>query len=284
MAKKGCGPLGCRNKQMFYKNMGLYPSGYDPDAQAWFDTWLVDAGVVYRDAWNAFVVGCKADLNTTQTGSNWDEFIRLWNWTTMQQQHSRVCTKSLLSLTERGAIIWTQKTSYASDGTSWLDTNFIPSADGGVKFTLNEASAGILIKSNTQSAGYDFAATGNGANNGAVALSARSNTDLFLGRMNSNNLLSNTVANNNSIGWHCLYRNDANTIEFIQNGISLGTSARISASMPNVAIYVCCRNANGVAQAFITRPYGAFFIGSKLVDSLALTNRWNAFETAIAGL
>lgn len=228
----------------------------------------------WQTAVNQMILDIKTALSITSLS---DAFDAMWFLAAETEQASRLnMVKRAHDCTATAAPTFVASRGITSNGsTQFLHTNFVPSTQG-VRHTLDSASIGVYSRTDNQSEsdiGAHLAATyithirtRTGVNNTEVAINSTA--------------ANNATSTNPSQGLFVANRSASNAVQVYKNGASVGTNARASATLPAIAIYLCCRNNNGVAAGFSTRQLSLAFIGGSM-NATQQANFYTAVQTCM---
>ena len=150
---------------------------------------------------------------------------------------------------------------FTGEDTKYINTNWVPRTDG-INHILDGASAGCYIRNNTSCNGSDFAAAGGG---GWSHLNARQ----VLGGHTSlrvNSLTSSLFVQSDSRGMWIINRTLSTHQDGYKNKVRVINEAVDSIILPNVSIYILCRNLGDAAEGFTDRQQSMFFAGGGLTQ------------------
>lgn len=194
----------------------------------------------------------------------WDELDEMWMMAAHHSQAALLGWKRYRDLTAVNAPTFEADRGYAGDGaTSYLDTGYVPSADG-INYQLNDASFGVYSRTNlTGNALFDIGAYGSGIANIAQirALSAAGITDAWINQSGSNQVSSSPGT---STGLTVGRRTDSNETQIFRNGAVLGSNTTVSTSRTVYPLYICARCADGNPGGFTARQYAFAFVGGAM--------------------
>lgn len=157
--------------------------------------------------------------------------------------------------------------------TSYLNLSWNP-ATNGVKFTQNDHSYGFYTRTNNGANMYDMGAANATIFIGANPRSAGNMSQYYMSAATNAN-----SANSDSRGFFHFERTAVGASEAFKSGVSLGTSAIASSTLPSQPFYLGAFNLNGAAGAFSSRNVSACFAGSKSINEITFYNRVQAFMT-----
>lgn len=246
---------------------------YDADAQLYFDLCSPQPTDDRKNLYNDFIVGCKAD-------GNYSEIDRMWIFAAEDEQNA------LISLVINGAgnlgdhteIVGISSPAYVTDrgytgngSTSYLDTNYNPSADH-VKYTQNSGSHGTYTRTDVNESKVDLGISGD------IEIASRW-SNVFYSMVNQPEF---GVSNSDSRGFFCCERTASILQTAYKNGSSVGTNVGSSHALANTNIFICAANNGSGSPSFMGTKQIAFsFIGSGAIDISALYGRVQTFMTAI---
>lgn len=186
---------------------------------------------------------------------------------------------------------WTSKVGYeqSGGGNSYINMQYAPATQG-VKYLLNDASAGVFIKGSTTLTIAGITSVAMGILTGSV--------HIFLGRNgNNNSRLEARINGDGSLGlsygvlnqWgantmYTAVRSSSSDLLLYRQGSLYGsTNISTSTSIPTGNLFLLARNTNGSPSLYM--PAGIqmsmAYAGSKLVPQSAL---YSAFSGYLAGL
>lgn len=244
----------------------LKPSGYDSDAQAYFDELTGVIPDAFKSAINTFILTLKAD-------GNFSLLDRLWLHATPNQQNARVSIVNPTSaqITEVNSPTWTANQGYNGDGaTSYLNTNFNASTQG-VNYTLNSCLVAIYCRSAAAIEGSDIGAI-DGAN--VTLMQIRRAANIYNSSLNDTAFIS--TASLSALGFFSSNRLAGRSKQY-KNGVLLNDQINAVSAIPNIQNYALGFNLNGVATLATTRQYSITAFGSGSIDQ-------SAFYTSIQTL
>lgn len=147
--------------------------------------------------------------------------------------------------------------------TTYFATGWIPSVNG-VKYQRDNSCQHIWLKTNMDEA------TGHGCNGAGTQNSwifPRS-ANVFAGRINQD--AASSLANTDSSGWTGIERTASNAINFIREGVSLGTATTVSTLRPTVEDYIGGRNNNTALANSSGNTVWGYARGSSLLSQAEL--------------
>ena len=144
---------------------------------------------------------------------------------------------------------------FTGDGAaSYLDTGFQPGVSAGAHALQDDNHLGLWCLTNVSGSGIDAGSTNHSLNaNNSGNLSTRNMAGT-----------SNAVGAGSAIGHSLISRAGPAAYSRYKNGASLGDASQASAAPTALNLFVCCRNAGGVAAAFGTRQIAAVHAGAAL--------------------
>lgn len=163
---------------------------------------------------------------------------------------------------------------FTGDGTtSYLDTGFQPGASSGAHAQQNDNHLGLWCRTNVAGTGIDAGSTNHSVNGNNS------------GNLSTRNMAAATsaVGAGTSIGHSLISRAGSAGYSRYKNGASLGDATQASAAAMALNLFVCCRNAGGVAAAFGTRQIAAVHAGAALSagEAAALYALLGTYLTAV---
>jgi hypothetical protein len=144
---------------------------------------------------------------------------------------------------------------FTGDGAaSYLDTGFQPGVSAGSRALQDSNHLGIWCRTNVSGTGIDMGSTNH-------SLNANNSGNLSTRNMAA---ATNTVGAGTSIGHSLISRSGAAGYARYRNGVSLGDASQASAAALALNLFVCCRNAGGVASGFAARQIAVVHAGAAL--------------------
>lgn len=215
---------------------------------------------------------------------NWSQLDCLWVFATEQQQHARINLINPLNftITEVSSPTWTSKKGYNGNGTSYLSTNYNPHSQS-TNYTQNSASIGVYIIGTFSSSATVTDIGSNDGVNGVGIQIRQSNIDFLY--LNQPDAGQATEANpsKETPGFYAGVRTSSSSVNIYFNGASSSTSGTSASSggIPNLALFICCRNNNGSPSLNTTKQYSMAFAGSGNINIAKLYNSFQTFATTI---
>ena len=172
---------------------------------------------------------------------------------------------------------------FTLDGaTNYIDSNFNPTTHG-VNYKQDDAIFGVFIKSwNTGTPGALCGAFDTPFRMRLVLSgdAAQINTGV-----NSANNDNNPATIDITSALHLLARVDADDILWYENGSLQDTFAETSTGVPDINIFMGCRNSSGTPELFSPGTFSAFIVGGGIgFDHAAYDTNMSALLTALGAL
>jgi len=240
---------------------------FDADAAAWIaaieaaDGQALEAAC--RNAYNAFVVGCKADDSLVAEVSNWAATEQLLILRGPRTLPGALITPKGPAVTNVGFVAgdYSRKVDVKGNGTKYINANRGPSADG-----QNNASLWVNINraattNNTKYAGCQDAA--------AQATRVMDNSGLINAAVNSSTNYSGPSGSAQPTGFVGVARNSSSQITVRYGGVNY-TFSSTSATPISLSYFLFSRNVSGSSNQGTDAGISAYGSG-KAVD-LALMN------------
>lgn len=212
-------------------------------------------------------------------GSDMSEFDRLWIHGLSNNIAARTSFVNPTStiITAVNSPIFTANQGYSGNYSNmYLNTNYNLTSNS-VKLTLNSASAFLYSRSNVANDSADM---------GAVTTAPLALTQI-LTRGALNNIVGDINANDNtgttstdSRGFFSAVRNSAATNQIYKNGALIASGVRLS-RLPDINLYLLCRNLNGNPNFFAGRELSLSGVGSSSINQLNFYNAVQALGTSI---
>jgi len=181
-------------------------------------------------------------------------------------------TPGTRNMTWNGGLTFSTNGVVSNGTTGYGDTNSNNSSIGG----LNDFHMSFYSRTNEQNDPTEFDMGANESPN-RTQLNSRSTSDLLSGAVNTSNA-QGSFSNTDSRGLFTLVRRGSTDTEFYQNSTSLGSSASVSTSRPNLNIFICRRNYPILPDNPTTRQYAFVTMGNALSDT-EVTDLYNAIQT-----
>jgi hypothetical protein len=255
---------------------------YNPDAVTYF-TAAEGAGATFAASTKLAISNLITGL---QTDSLWTKMDALWLYAQDTAIGALLDIKSLRTATAVSAPTFTAFQGYAGNGTtSYVDTTF-NLATHGVQYTLNSGHISVYNRTARTSAGSI-------SNIGAVNSGTPLYTQIYCyfdssgakagSNINDAGTGPFTTAAANASGFWVASRTASNAQALYRNGSSHHTSAGVSTSVPNLALYVGGRNNNGVFDQATTDQHAAASIGAGLdaTEAANFNTRVEAYMDAV---
>ena len=151
--------------------------------------------------------------------------------------------------------------------------NLTISPSDGPLWAQNDAAFGLYSRSDTAETAFDIGSYQTGSTISQMQL--RKIGDTIEASINGNS--DHAKANPDSRGLTVIVRDNATTHETFKNGVSLGTSPRVSTGVGGVPWYVGCRRLGGSPANFTTKQYSCAFTGGALTAT-EVSDMTNALE------
>lgn len=246
-------------------------AGYSAEYQSVYDAFTSKPDASVAAIWNTFVTSCVG------TGE-WLKFDALW----IYAAHTNATGEALINWISPGtydATLQNAPTFTAYEGFTGNDVNTAIKTGfnlttHGVKYTLNDCSVGIYIRTENASAKPDFGVT-DGTN---LCIGYARNPTNAACRINNNSITY--VANTDSRGFYIMNRTASNVQDIYKNGVLGKHDTDASVAIPNEEMYVLCFNDNGASASSGERQASMFYIGSGMTTT-NITNITNYFEIAM---
>jgi len=231
----------------------------------------------YKAQTDAFISGMVSD-------GDWAEADIGYIFATDQADFSRINIKSpsnyLATVGGTGAA-HTDKEGWTSGGGGWLDTGWNLSTNS-VKYTQDSASIHIGITVAPSTAVQTLAGVRNTGTNNGLRVNNSSTTQLS---MQINSTATSVITRNYSNKLYSLYRNaasGANSVQLFEDGVNIGSTNITSSALESLTLSILALNNGGSRLGFTNAKIGFVLVGSKNINSVNLTSRWNTFKSAIA--
>ena len=219
---------------------------------------------VHQKRIDELVLGLKQD-------NNWNLFDRFWILAQPVQPLSRVSlvNPTSVNMTEVNSPTWTANQGYTGNGVDmYLNTNFNPNTQG-VNFTLNSATLGFYSRTDIIETTYNLSCIVTGIPNNFCGMSIKRVGNLMFNDINNDSATSIDFTGATT-GLFTASRTAAELTTSYRNGISIGTTAVISSSIPSLNLFAMASNNSGVPSVFSTRQMSMAFAGGGGIDSLKL--------------
>ena len=160
--------------------------------------------------------------------------------------------------------------------TSYVNNNFIPSTNG-VQYATNSACHYVYDRTNAAANVY---VCGIIATASSLLISPRGAANIILGTVNDFSTGLNP-ASTDSRGLTAVNRSASNARQIYKNGVSGGSDATVSISLPNISDFMCGINNNGVFATPTTDQLSIRGFSANLSDNeqLLLYNIWQKYMT-----
>jgi hypothetical protein len=233
-------------------------SNFDPATTAWVAQVVTNGGSV--SGTRKTVV--DTFIKCVKSASLWTTLDRYWLYAGENTQSALTDMVNLQSASNVGGATFTANVGYVTNNTGqYVDTLYIPNTSA-VNYTLNSASAGVVIQTNrtvganvVEFGGSDAAFTHvtdlnglDGAGNAGAAINATPD--------------SGTNASATAKGSWLASRTGASTGEIYLNGTGLFAVTHTAAGLPDHSIVMGALNQGGSIGNFTTDQYSSFFAGA----------------------
>ena len=251
----------------------------DPDAAAY----IASAGITSRaecEAVNQLVKDLKGTGSTTNNTDVWSD-IDVFNPispTSLSAASYNLKDPATFQTT------WVNSPTHTSSGvvgngtTQYGDTNFNPSVNG----LQDDFGVTMAINTNVAVNSVDM-----GVRDGTTVFNQQ--TSYFSGSANGliNQIATSFIsyANANTVGVYTINRTTSTSSEGFKDGVSKGTTTRVSVAPPNGNIFVMARNLIGTgAESFTTRRLTTYAIhkGLSSNQSIDIYDAINKYNTALS--
>jgi hypothetical protein len=229
----------------------------DTDTLAYANALSVKPSEAYLKALDNFIRRLKVN-------NIWNKLDRLW---IMAAETQEQCLRSIKNPTSTVASV-VGSVNFSSTGVSstsngYINLNFNPNTNG-VSYTTNNASYGAYV---TQLNDISSVFTMGGWSLGGTKDANTYMTQItFGGAVNS----SGGVITGGSFtaGLFTLGRTDGTTQYLTKNSSQITSSGYATTGLPDVNMYLLCRNSNGVATEFSQNKVGISFFGAGDIDKI----------------
>lgn len=226
-----------------------------------------------------FMLNMKLDLNSDNTGRNWDEFdiLRI-----KAAPSKSVGLKNLINnghnSTEIGTIEFTANRGMKSNGSSYLRSNYTPSTDA-VKFTQDSGAIGIWTLEDIADAGYagGWIDTSN-SNTSLIVQKVDGNTEVNINQTDTAGTFNPARANQKGL-IYAIRDTDSDVRLRKHHGYNDITSfSKSSAGLGGIEMYEHTINNDGSPSTFdSSHTQAVFFLGSSNVNFPAFYMRLRTF-------
>lgn len=160
---------------------------------------------------------------------------------------------------KNGTTTFTADQGWQSDGTSGYHSTQWISSSNGVNFTLNSASFGCYIRTNSDNTAVTGGSTS--ASNTGMYMQVRS-SNLFYGILNHNTSVVN-ISNSDSRGMFAINRSASDSISLIKNGTAT-KKASVSGGLSTRVVTLEAYNLNGTMRYWNSRQFSLQFGGGSM--------------------
>lgn len=240
--------------------ISLMGQNYDADSLAYFAQLSPQPSYFFKYAVDKFIKQLKAN-------GNWSELDRLWLHATQIQQHARVSivNPSATKITEGNSPTWSAGQGYTGNASNmYLNTNYNPVTNG-VKYTLNNASLGYYSTNDTAPSGSQVD-MGSLLGTAIISLFTRTSSNTFTSFLHQTAATGTNGTNADTKGFFAARRTGSTATAVFKNGTSIGTGTPASNSIPNLDIFILCRNNSGAPNFFSGRRVALSFTGSGAIN------------------
>lgn len=215
----------------------------------------------------------------TSVGADLLEFDRLWIHGLSSNIAARTSfvNPSSTIITAVNNPLFTPSYGYTGAGGVYLNTNYNLSTNS-VQYKQVSAATYVYSRTNTLQDATELGAV----TTSPLAITqtaSRLNSGDLLGDINSNNNTSSVVSD--SIKLSVAVRTSAATNRIYKNGIALTTSGNTASALPNLDLFLLCRNVNGNPNFNTARQISLTGCSSSLVNQLNFYNAVQALGTSI---
>lgn len=175
---------------------------------------------------------------------------------------------------------FTSDRGFAGDGlTSYIDTNFNPSADG-VNFTLNKAAHGVYVRTDPGVGAYaEIGAEDAGGDFTSIHVRFSDGNNYVL--VNNNAGGNVNFANASALGFFTGRRSASNILASNKNGVQQAANATVSTALPNLNMWVCGVDNNGVLLRPSPRQLALSYAGSSDIDDAVFYSIIQTYMSAV---
>lgn len=261
---------------VLYNPDGSPYTQYDPSAVALFARFTTPPTDARKTLINNLIVSLKAS-------SVWTKLDALYVMAAADNQAARRnWIADQYNLTAVSSPTFTADQGFTGDGAaSYLTTALTP--DVTTKYQLNNSRIGHWLRTNSQSASaVSLGARTSATPTGQSLILARTTSDTLVGRVNQDSN-SGLVANLDSSSAIAVSRMASGTVDYYRAGVSIGSAAVSTTTMPTVPFFILALNNAGVPANYDTRQSAAVWVGSALTASeeLAFYNALNTYLMAV---
>lgn len=244
--------------------------GYDAMASAYFAAVPNAFTSARKTIINTLIAGLRADGNLTKLD-------RLWLLANSTTGNAVIDIIGLNAATLVNAPAFVEDQGYTGDGaTSYINSNYIP-ASNGVQYTLNSASYGIYVRTNTATTAAEI-----GANNGTnynYMYTRTANASFHITNCDSVGEMS--FANTDSRGFFTSVRTTSTAQAGFKNGVSEVSNTQVSTGLTDKDFYILTRNNNGVIANPSDKQVSIAFMGAGSINQATLYSRIQTYMTSI---
>lgn len=215
----------------------------------------------------------------TSVGADLQEFDRLWIHGLSNNIAARTSFVNPLStiITSVNNPLFTPSYGYTGSNGTYLNTNYNLTLNS-VQYKQTSAATYVYSRTNSLQDATELGAV----TTGPLAITqtgCRFTSGILLGDINSNNNTSSIVSD--SIRLSVAVRNSAITNRIYKNGVFLTTTGNTASILPNVDLFLLCRNLNGSPNFYTARQISLTACSSSLVNQLNFYNAVQALGTSI---
>jgi hypothetical protein len=251
---------------------------YDTDAAAWIA--LIEAAdgqtleTAVKDAYNAFVVGCKADASLNAGVSNWAATEQVLVFRGPRTLTGALITPKGLAVTNVGFVTgdYSRKVDLKGNGVKYINANRAPSADG-----QNNASLWVNVNRAATTNNTKYAGCQDGA---GQTTRVADNVSFFTASVNSLTIYSGPSGSAQSTGFIGVARNSSSQITVRHGGVNYNFSST-SATPLNLSYYLFSRNVSGLPNQGTDAGISAYGSG-KAIDLALMGARVETLMVALA--
>jgi hypothetical protein len=243
--------------------------GYDADAKVYFDAMTTPLSNSQKARVNTFVKMLKDSLGISSLSSKFDVMYLLANETA--EAGLRNLVKRSHDATAVNSPTFTQWEGFQGNGTSsYINTNYNARTQASA-YTLNSASFGIYLRTNTVGSNYDVwgawstSADGGNANRIQLSFPASSAVNTYSYALNADVDLYTATRSN---GMFITSRTSSTNISFYINKSSVTSASRAVTKIPNQNVLLCALNeAFSNPNHFDANQVSFAFLGAVLTDT-----------------
>lgn len=245
----------CSNLNAQFKPWAFHKPGYSQEASQYISRLAVLPGT---DTLNKYV----EFIDSLVKNGIWVKIDEMWMFAHRTEANALIGLKNKKNCLNVNSTSFTAYRGFTSNGTTSYLTPQLNLSTEGVNYTVNSASIGVYSRTNANDAGL-IDMGGNDASNNRIFVQTRTSNN-FAGRINE--LTGDVVANSDSRGFFVINRNGAGATQYYKNATNLKSGTTSSSAIPNINIYICCRNSNGTAGDFSTKQLSFAFVGASLTS------------------